>query len=277
MSDPSAPPSRRLLMLEIRALWELGAFFTAYPWLRLGPRGDGHPVLVLPGMGTSDTSTQPLRRFLDDRGYASHGWGLGPNHGPRPGVIAGLHDRLGQLAQQHGRKVSLIGWSLGGILARELAREAPQHVRSVISLGSPFAGVPRASNAWQMYERLSGRTVEDKDLRRRMRQPPPVPSTAIFSRSDGIVAWQGCLEQEGPLDREHRGRGQPLRAGPQPGGAARDRRPAGATRRPMAALRSARCARFDLSRPAPRHAAAKRDAQPGLSAGERVRCRHAAG
>jgi pimeloyl-ACP methyl ester carboxylesterase len=187
-------------MLEVRALWELGAFFSAYPLLRLSPRGDGHAVLVLPGMAASDSSTRPLRSFLDDLGYRSHGWGLGPNHGPRPGVMRQLHARLAELALRKGGKVSLIGWSLGGVLARELAREAPQHVRSVISLGSPFAGAPRASNAWKLYERLSGQPAggggED---RRRMRAPPPVPATAIFTRSDGIVAWQGCLEQPGPL------------------------------------------------------------------------------
>ena len=98
----------------------------------------------------------------------------------------------------HGRKVSLIGWSLGGIFAREMARRAPDQVRCVITLGSPFAGAPRASNAWQLYERASNRRVEDWPQRERMKTPPPVPATAIFSRSDGIVAWQGCLEREGP-------------------------------------------------------------------------------
>ncbi len=185
-------------MLEVRAFWELGAFLTMYPMLRLGPRGDGHPVLVLPGLGAGDSSTRALRSLLVDRGYSAHGWGLGPNHGPRPGVEDAADRRLAELADQHGRKVSLIGWSLGGILAREMARRAPQHVRAVITLGSPFAGAPKASNAWRLYERLSGRSVEDPEFRARMREAPPVPSTAIFSRTDGIVAWQGCLEPQGP-------------------------------------------------------------------------------
>ena len=197
-TDPSAPPSRELLLLEVRAIWELTAFFAAYPLLRLAPRGDGHPVLVLPGLAASDVSTRPLRAFLKAQGYRAHGWKLGANHGPRPGAEAKMQARLAELAGRHQRKVSLIGWSLGGVFAREMARRAPEQVRSVITLGSPFAGAPKASNAWRLYERASQRKVEDWPQRERMRTPPPVPSTAIFSRSDGIVAWQGCLEQEGP-------------------------------------------------------------------------------
>jgi pimeloyl-ACP methyl ester carboxylesterase len=188
-TDPSAPPSRELLLLEVRAVWELTAFFATYPMLRLAPRGDGHAVLVLPGLAASDTSTRPLRRFLTDQGWAAHGWALGANHGPRPGVEAKMQERLASIFRASGRKVSLIGWSLGGIFAREMARRAPEQVRTVITLGSPFAGAPRASSAWQLYER---------PWREHMKTPPPVPATAIFSRSDGIVAWQGCLEREGP-------------------------------------------------------------------------------
>jgi len=198
LTDPTRPPSRELLVLELRAIWELTAFFASYPLLRLAPRGDGHPVLVLPGLAASDLSTRPLRRYLRDQGWWAHGWKLGPNHGPRPGVEARMQERLAELYARHGRKVSVVGWSLGGIFARELARRAPDQVRAVITLGSPFAGAPRASNAWRLYERASERKVEDYPGRERMKLPPPVPSTAIYTRSDGIVAWQGCLEREGP-------------------------------------------------------------------------------
>jgi hypothetical protein len=196
VSDPSKPPSRDLLLHELRAVWELGAYFTSYPLLRLGPKGDGHPVLVLPGMAASDTSTLPMRRFLEDQGWKPHGWGLGPNHGPRPGVEDRLRARLDEISKRYACKISLVGWSLGGVMARELARAMPQAVRQVVTLGSPFAGHPKASNAWKLYERLSGRRIDDRP--HTMSLPLPVPSTAIFSRSDGIVAWQGCLEQNGP-------------------------------------------------------------------------------
>jgi len=195
-ANPSNPPSQLLLALELRGIWELQAFFAAYPLLRYAPRGDGHPVLVLPGLAASDVSTRPLRSYLKAQGYAAHGWKLGPNHGPRPGVEDGIDARLAELADRYGRKVSLIGWSLGGVFAREVSRRAPDLVRQVITLGSPFANEPKASNAWQLYEALSGLRVDDWPGREAMKLPPPVPSTAIYTRSDGIVAWQGCREQQ---------------------------------------------------------------------------------
>ena len=196
--DRSRPPSRQLLWLELRGIWELQAFFAAYPLLRLAPRGDGHPVLVLPGLAASDTSTRPLRAYLTEQGYAAHGWKQGRNQGPRPGVEAGIGARLVELSGRYQRKVSLIGWSLGGVFARELARAVPALVRQVITLGSPFANEPKASNAWRLYEALSGRSAGDWPGREAMKLPPPVPSTAIYTRTDGIVAWQGCLEQDSP-------------------------------------------------------------------------------
>jgi pimeloyl-ACP methyl ester carboxylesterase len=193
---PASPPSHLLLALEVRGIFELQAFFTAYPFLRRAARGDGYPVLVLPGLGASDVSTRPLRTYLKAQGYAAHGWKQGSNHGPRPGVEDGIDARLAELHRRYGRKVSLIGWSLGGVFAREASRRSPELVRQIITLGSPFANEPKASNAWRLYEVLSGRKVEDWPNRESMKLPPPVPSTAIYSRTDGIVAWQGCREQD---------------------------------------------------------------------------------
>ena len=192
------PPSRALQLLELRAFGEFGSTLALLPLLRRAPRGDGHPVLVLPGLLAGDASTRPLRTFLADHGYDVHGWGLGRNLGFKPGLEDRMKACLQGLHRKSGRRVSLVGWSLGGVFAREMARRAPEQVRGVITLGSPFAGVPRASNAWRLYEQASQRKVEDWPARERMKTPPPVPATAIFSRSDGIVAWQGCLEREGP-------------------------------------------------------------------------------
>src|ERR1700741_2624595 len=153
--DPSRPPSQLLLALEVRGVWELQAFLAAYPLLQRASRGDGHPVLVLPGLAASDVSTRPLRTYLRTQGYAPHGWKQGPNRGPRPGVETGIDARLVELAQRYNRKVSLIGWSLGGVFARGGARRSPELVRQVVTLGSPFANEPKASNAWRLYEVLS--------------------------------------------------------------------------------------------------------------------------
>jgi pimeloyl-ACP methyl ester carboxylesterase len=146
------PPSRTLMFLEGRAVNEFGAFLGALPLLSLAPRGDGHPVLVLPGLIASDMSTRPLRSFLRNRGYAVRGWEQGRNLGLRPGVQDGLTDLLEEMNDTHGRKVSLVGWSLGGLYARQLAKMMPERVRSVITLGSPFAGPPHSTNAWRVYE-----------------------------------------------------------------------------------------------------------------------------
>src|SRR5207237_2212332 len=136
------PPSKTLMFLEGRAIHEFGAFLGALPLLSLAPRGDGHPVLVLPGLVASDASTRPLRSFLKGRGYAVSGWRQGRNFGLRDGVRDSMVDLLRELNQAHGRKVSLVGWSLGGVYARQLAKMMPDQVRSVITLGSPFAGHP---------------------------------------------------------------------------------------------------------------------------------------
>src|SRR5688572_30436577 len=137
--DAIRPPSKLLLLMEGRALPELAAFVASLPLLSLTPRGDGHPVLVLPGLVASDISTRPLRGFLRNHGYAVQGWNLGRNFGPRPGVEQGMLDRIHELRKKYDRKVSLIGWSLGGVYARQLAKKLPEDVRQVITLGSPFA------------------------------------------------------------------------------------------------------------------------------------------
>ena len=190
------PPSRTLMFLEGRAIHEFGAFLGALPLLSLAPRGDGHPVLVLPGLIASDMSTRPLRSFLNSRGYAVTGWGQGRNLGLRDGLKEAMVDLLRDLNDQHGRKVSLVGWSLGGLYARQLAKMMPDRVRSVITLGSPFASGPRSTNAWQVYEMASGRRADhaDDDFGGSLAQTPPVPTTAIYSRTDGVCAWQGCVE-----------------------------------------------------------------------------------
>jgi pimeloyl-ACP methyl ester carboxylesterase len=156
-------PALTDLSLEGPRTWAAYAQFTALASrLARAPKGDGHPVLVLPGFLASDLSTRPLRRTLDRLGYRTYGWGLGRNVGPTSAVDDGLARTVEDIGRAHGRTLSIVGWSLGGVFGRELARRLPRAIRQVITLGSPFNGGP----------------------------PLEVPATAIYTRTDGIVAWR---------------------------------------------------------------------------------------
>ena len=199
----AAPPTHLLRVLEWRTGLEYLAALRAARRIADWPRGDGHPVLVLPGFLAGPGSTQLLRNVLRRLGYRVYDWGLGYNMGYRPSMTETLPARLHHIRQRaDGRRVSLIGWSAGGIYARELARAFPDDVRSVITLGSPFRGNHRASAAWKVW-RLVNRganateAVSEQALLRRA-QPLSIPTTCIYSRTDGIVAWQCCTSLPAP-------------------------------------------------------------------------------
>jgi pimeloyl-ACP methyl ester carboxylesterase len=193
-----APPSTLLLALEGRAWLEWGSLALAWPWLRQAPKGDGHPVLVLPGLVAGDASTWPLRRFLEQQGYATAPWELGLNYGPRRDIVRGLVRKVRELHEEHGRKVSLVGWSLGGALACALAARMPKRVRQVITLGSPLQAQPHATNAWRVFQLVSGYRVDDPHIARIAAKDLRVPLTAILSKSDGIVNWRLSVAPAGP-------------------------------------------------------------------------------
>ena len=189
-------PSARMLALELRVFAEIPLFLLRSFNIAELPRGDGHAVLVVPGFGANDLATLPLRRALTRLGYAARGWGLGTNFGMRPTVKNALNQRLQKLAAETQRPVSLIGWSLGGVFVREMARHQPQLVRQVFTLGAPINGRPDANNMLALFRLANrGKPVNlDWEGFNKRRTPPPVPCTAIYSRSDGIVAWKCCLE-----------------------------------------------------------------------------------
>ncbi|THD37398.1 MAG: alpha/beta hydrolase [Sphingomonas sp.] len=204
--EPSVKaPSALLALTELpRALFELAALPWAAPALATAPNGDGHPVIVLPGFVTSDRSTGVLRGFLKQHGYQAHTWDLGRNLGPKAIGRHGekLIKRVLAVYEESGQKVSLVGWSLGGVMARLVAKRIPHAIRQVITLGSPFSGSPKASNVWRAYEVLTGQKIDGADTKAQLNEvsaPPPVPSTAIYSRADGVVAWQNCCEEVGPM------------------------------------------------------------------------------
>jgi pimeloyl-ACP methyl ester carboxylesterase len=198
VGDFARAPHALLMLMEARAPWEYAAMVAAMPWLARLPGGDGHPVIVYPGLGASDITTAALRNFLTQLGYTTYAWKQGFNFGPRDGVLDGCRRQFAHVAERHRERVSLVGWSLGGIYARELAKERPDEARCVITLGTPFAGHPRATNAWRLYELMSGQSVHDEELLARVRQPPPCPTTSVYSRTDGVVAWQCSINPAAP-------------------------------------------------------------------------------
>jgi hypothetical protein len=198
-SEPQAtgrlsPPGLGLLLAEARGIFEFNASLLLSPLLLRAPRGDGHPVLTLPGFLASDLSMAPMRRYLKELGYDTYAWKMGRNIGGFSRMRVALRDLLADIHRATGRKVSIVGWSLGGVYARDLALQAPDMVRYVVTLGSPFASDVRATNATQLYEALSGETIEDNsELRAAIAGDLPVPTTSIYSRADGIVNWRTCL------------------------------------------------------------------------------------
>jgi len=188
------PPSLFLMLAEARGLFELNSSLLLSPLLLRAPKGDGHPVLALPGFLASDLSMAPIRRYLTELGYDTHAWNMGRNLGGVASKRGALRDLLRRIHDQTGRKVSLLGWSLGGVYARDLALQMPDMVRDVITLGSPFANDIRATNATRLYEALSGEAVDDNpEIREAIAGDLPVPATSIYSRTDGIVNWHTCL------------------------------------------------------------------------------------
>lgn len=191
-------PSLALLATEGRGLLDIPALFAAAPFLATAPRGKRHPVMVLPGLGADDTSTVAIRGFLERLGYQVEGWGRGRNVRAPDADLSAIAARVLKLHEETGMKVSLIGWSRGGIIAREVARHVPHAVRLVVTLGSPFAA-PGASNVRTIWRILTCEKYAPPTPERigRLAQPIPVPSTSIYTRADGVVAWQACLEEEG--------------------------------------------------------------------------------
>lgn len=186
----------------VRTLAGAGALAAGLPLLRSAPRGEPHPVLVLPGLMASDLSTRLLRAWIGRLGHPVAGWALGRNRGPTQEVFSELPLLVDRLAREHDASVSIVGWSLGGIYARRLALRAPHQIRQVISLGSPFAlGRPTAgSPGARVFQRCSPLHTADRihTSRASLARPLPVPSTAVYSRWDGVVDWRACRQRPGP-------------------------------------------------------------------------------
>ena len=216
ISDERRPPIRLLIREGAMIASRIWRFFG-----RVGERGpaDGPPLMVIPGFLASDRSTLGLQRAFAEAGYRVTGWGLGVNRGARRDIL----ERIAAQAERHGggRPLTLVGWSLGGVFAREVAKRRPDLVARVVTLGSPFSGDPRANNAWRLYELIAQHPVDAPPIDVRPAEKPPVPSLAVWSRSDGVVAPACARGGAGESDRQievdcsHMGFGVSARAYPQ--------------------------------------------------------------
>jgi WS/DGAT/MGAT family acyltransferase len=196
------PPSKTFLMLEFaRTPWEMGAHYLARSILSLAPKGDGHMVMAIPGFLANDLTTKAMRMYLNRCGYQTSGWKQGTNYGYSDKVGGNLVWRVSRLFKKHG-KISLVGQSLGGVYACELARMYPHMVRFVITLGSPYADIENASNVMWLYNRINGKEHGKRfDYQpQRCQIPPPVPTTSVYSKTDGIVSWRSS-----DIDKHHNG------------------------------------------------------------------------
>lgn len=197
-TTPVHAPPLRLLARELAGFAYTRTRATFAPPVALDVEGNGCEVVVLPGFLASDRTTARLRRSLDQAGFRAHGWGLGRNGG----VSVDLFEQLDRQFDRKGidRPATLVGWSLGGVIAREYAKRRPNRVARVITLGSPFSAHPRANNAWRVYEFVAGHKVDNPPVEAVLHEKPPVPTFAFWSARDGVVAPDAARGRLGEVD-----------------------------------------------------------------------------
>jgi pimeloyl-ACP methyl ester carboxylesterase len=203
MIDALQPPHPSGMIREVRVLLELPRLLYRFPVLARQPRGCGQPVLVLPGYGAGDISTALLQGYLRFLGYRVRGWGRGRNRGEVQNLMPRVLKRLMSLARKSGQEVTLVGWSLGGYLAREAARERPDLVQRVITLGTPVVGGPKYTVVARHFHRRGiDMDAMEAEIELRNQILLRTPVTAIYSRADAVVAWRACIDRNG-LNVEH--------------------------------------------------------------------------
>lgn len=198
INQPLSTPSLFLLGTEpMRAAFEFVGMKTMDR--KELPSGDGHAVVIFPGLATDHTAMAPLKGLCQDLGYAAFDWGRGRNTGPQGDIdewLDELANDVQDMTRAHAAPITLLGWSLGGIYAREVAKRVPERVRQVITMGSPFASTPDHTHARWIYRLLNGKKpLFTQSLAKRLAAAPQVPTTSIFSRTDGIVPWQACIQE----------------------------------------------------------------------------------
>jgi len=200
--EATGAPSWRLLVAESTSPLESARLLGAAPRLSRMPRGDGHVVVDVPGWRAPELSGLPLRRYLSWLGYDARGWGFGTNTGNPVRDAKRLTQAVAELADASGRPVSLVGWSLGGVVSREVARERPDLVRRVITYGTPVVGGPNHTAVAGAYSHEVRNEASRITAHLHASRPIRVPLTVMYSRRDGIVSWRACLDRHSP-DVEH--------------------------------------------------------------------------
>lgn len=198
LARPAGPPSTWTTLGELGTALGAARLVGAWPRLSQAAPGDGHLVVDVPGWRAPELSGAPLRRYLSRLGYDARGWGFGTNTGDPRRDVRRLAERVHELTEEKGSPASLVGWSLGGVIAREVARRHPEAVRRVITFGTPVAGGAAHTSIARAYGRRADLDPERVARRLDAEAPIQVPLTVIFSKRDGIVAWQACLDHSSP-------------------------------------------------------------------------------
>ncbi|APL95626.1 alpha/beta fold hydrolase [Sphingobium indicum] len=194
-------PSLQHLLGNASLPFDLARTRARAPQLAQAIRGDGRRILLIPGLLASEHRMEPLRAVLNAAGYEAHGWGMGRNFGPRPDSLEQIDRRVDAIRRETGAPVTLVGWSLGGLFAREYAKFATRKVGGVVTMGTPFSGDPRANHAWRLYQLVSGFPVDRPPFTCRREEKPPVPTVALWSRRDGVILPRCAKGRAGERDR----------------------------------------------------------------------------
>lgn len=200
LERPSGSPPTRTTLGELGAGLDAVRLVGALPRLAAVPRGDGHLVVDIPGWRAPELTGAPLRAYLRRLGYDARGWGFGTNTGDVRRDVDRVADLLLELVEGSGAPASLVGWSLGGVIAREVARRHPDAVRRVITYGTPVTGGAAFTSIARAYGRGDASRTDVDEVTRRLDAASPiaVPLTVMFSKRDGIVAWQACIDRASP-------------------------------------------------------------------------------
>jgi len=193
-------PSKFQMVKEVLGILEAGKLVFDMPNLLKCQKGDGTRIIVLPGFATDDIFTFPLRKFLENIGYKPEGWGLGNNHGDVPVLLDLMNQKIREMVKENQEKIILIGWSLGGYLARETARDNQDIVKQVITLGSPIIGGPKYTSIADIYSKRHNVNIDqlEKEIDERFNNPLKMPIFSIYSKNDNVVSWQACIDLYSP-------------------------------------------------------------------------------